>query len=112
MGHAHYSKGEYDLAISDCNKALEINPRLVDAYICRGLVYDRKGKYDQAISDYTKSLEIDQSNAIAYSNRAVIYYHMGKYDKAWEDVHKLQSMGKQIPPEFLKDLRQASGREK
>ena len=49
--------------------------------------------------------------AMAYNNRGIAYYHKGEYDKAWEDVHKAQSLGLQVPPEFIKDLREASGGE-
>ena len=48
---------------------------------------------------------------MAYTNRAVAYYYKGKYTKAWEDIYKAQSLGIQIHPEFLKDLREASGRQ-
>jgi len=47
----------------------------------------------------------------AHYNRAAAYYHKRQYDKAWEDVHKAQSMEYQIPPDFLKALRESSGRE-
>jgi tetratricopeptide (TPR) repeat protein len=51
-GNDYAKKGQYDEAISDYNKALEINPRYAEAYCGRGLAYDNKGQYDQAISDY------------------------------------------------------------
>ncbi len=41
-----------------------------DAYLNRGIVYQRKGQYDQAISDYNKALEINPRYALAYYNRA------------------------------------------
>jgi hypothetical protein len=50
--------------------------------------------------------------AKAYNNRGLAYYYKREYDKAWEDVHKVQSLGQQIHPEFLKILRKASGRER
>jgi hypothetical protein len=33
-------------------------------------------------------------------------------DKSWDDIKKAQDLGYQVPPEFLDDLRKASGREK
>jgi hypothetical protein len=41
-------------------------------------------------------------------NRAIAYAITGEYDKAWEDVHKVQSLGSQVHPEFLEALREAS----
>ena len=48
-GVAYAAKGQYDQAISDYNKALEMNPRFAKAYYNRGLAYWRKGQPDQAI---------------------------------------------------------------
>jgi hypothetical protein len=44
--------------------------------------------------------------------RAIAYFYKHEYDKAWDDVSKAQDLGSQIDPEFLKDLREASGRER
>jgi len=52
-------RGQCDQAMSDLTKALEINPRLADAYFNRGDVYLTKGQHNQAISDFNKVLEIN-----------------------------------------------------
>jgi tetratricopeptide (TPR) repeat protein len=44
-GITHYEKGEYDLAISQFTKTIEINPRLAEAYVSRGNAYDDKGEF-------------------------------------------------------------------
>jgi tetratricopeptide (TPR) repeat protein len=81
------------------------------AYNNRGVTYVLIGQYDQAISDYTKAIEINPEFARAYNNRGVAYYFKGEYKKAWVDVSKAQSLGGQVNPEFLKALREASGRQ-
>ena len=65
-GVTYKSKGQYDQAISDFTKALEIIPRFAEAYNNRGNAYAMKGQYDQAISDFTKALEINPRFAGAY----------------------------------------------
>jgi Flp pilus assembly protein TadD len=72
----------------------------------------KKGLYDQGISEFSKALDISPNDALAYGNRAVAYYIKREFEKAWRDVEKAQSLGYQFHPEFLKDLRKASGREK
>jgi tetratricopeptide (TPR) repeat protein len=108
----YHKKGQPDRALADFNKALELNPRLAEAYSNRGWAYFEKGQYDQAIADCDKALELNPRLAEAYNNRAIAYYLKKDYDKAWEDVHKAQSFGYKVHPGFLQELRQASGREK
>jgi tetratricopeptide (TPR) repeat protein len=110
-GNHYYIKGQSDKAISHYNKAIELNPSIDMAYNNRGRAYVSKGQYDQAISDFSKAIEINPRISVAYSNRGLAYYHKGEHDKAWEDVQKAQSLGYQVDPEFLKDLREASGRQ-
>lgn len=111
-GLAYLRKSQYDEAITEFNKAIEINPRYSLAYNDRGYAYLNKRQYDRAISDFTKAIEIKPRYHKAYNNRAVSYYYKGEYDRAWEDVQKAHSLGFQVHPNFLNDLRKASGREK
>lgn len=80
-------------------------------YNNRGIAYAKKGQYDQAISDFNKVLEINPGDANAHWNRGYAYYFKREYKKSWEDVKKAQSLGLQIHPEFLDNLRKASGRQ-
>ena len=65
-------------------------------------------RYDQAISHFNRVLEQNPRDARAYYERGLVYYNKGEYDKAWQDVHKAQSLGYQVPPEFLSLLSEAS----
>jgi tetratricopeptide (TPR) repeat protein len=111
-GVANEEQGNYAQAISDLNKAIEINPKYAEAYANRGDVYFSEGNFSQAISDYTKAIGIDPKNAKAYEGRGIVYFYQKDFDKAWEDVHKAESLGRRVWPRFIEDLKQASGREK
>ena len=50
-GIDYFHQGQFDQAIAEYSKALEINPRYANAYIYRGAAYDIKGQYDQAIAN-------------------------------------------------------------
>ena len=65
-------------------------------------------RYDRAISEFDRVLERNPRDARAYYERGLVYYNKGEYDKAWQDVHKAQSLGYQVPPEFLKLLSEVS----
>ena len=58
-GNTHHDKGEYDSAIANYTKAIDINARDAVAYNNRGIAYRAKGDNDSAIADYTKAIEIN-----------------------------------------------------
>ena len=109
-GIAYRKKGEFDKAISDFDQALAIDPNCAGFYNGRGVTYKEKGEFDMAISDYDQALRIDPNRGGFYHNRARAYCLKKEYEKSWDDVKKAQSLGYQVYPEFLEDLRQASGR--
>jgi Flp pilus assembly protein TadD len=51
-------KGQYDQAISDFNKAIEINPKYANAYNNRGIVYISLGNMVSACHDWLKACEL------------------------------------------------------
>jgi len=87
QGVAYSKKGQYDLAISEYTKAIEIQPYAY-IYAGRGDAYYKKGQYDQAISDFSKAIEIDPKYVDAYSNRGAAYERKGQYDQAISDCTK------------------------
>jgi len=84
-GVDYSQKGEYKRAVSDYNKAIEIDPGFVVAYLNRGFTHSKMGEYEKAISDYTKAIELNPRYAIAYRNRGFVYRKIGENDKAIAD---------------------------
>jgi tetratricopeptide (TPR) repeat protein len=82
------------------------------AYYNRGVAHAAKGQYDQTIFDCSKAVEINPRFAEAFLGRAAANYFKKKYDRSWEDIKRAEALGYKIPPNFLEELRKASGREK
>ncbi len=57
-GNIKYNSEDYQGAISDYTKAIEINPGFSDAYCNRGSAKNELKDYSGAISDYTKAIEL------------------------------------------------------
>ncbi len=73
-GVAHYNSGEYEKAIDEYNRAIELNPNYAPAYNNRGLAYYDQGMYSSAIADYTRAIQLSPNDTIAYYNRGNTYY--------------------------------------
>ncbi len=87
-GAAYANLGNDTKAISDFNKAIEINPEYVDAYSFRAISYGALGSQNQAISDYDKVLEVNPEDAATYNNRGVAYAKLGNNSRAISDYDR------------------------
>lgn len=88
-------KKDYDGAIVNYNKAIELKPDYAEAYNSRGNAYYSKGDNEQAIKDYTKSIELNNPLlSMVYRNRAISYEKKGDLVKARADRQKADELEK------------------
>jgi tetratricopeptide (TPR) repeat protein len=88
QGNGWNEEPEYDKAIADYSKAIELNPEFIDAYLRRGNIYSRKGQYNNAISDYSRLIELKPEDPESYYIRGGTYIGKGEYDNAISDFSK------------------------
>jgi len=88
-GLAYFSGEEYDKAIADFSRALELNRDYAEGYNNRGLVYHKKGEYDKAVSDYSEAIKINPECLKAYLNRGQLYRVNKEYGKAASDFRRV-----------------------
>jgi Tfp pilus assembly protein PilF len=77
--------GQWDNAIADLTKSIDINPKYPASYANRGIVYGSLGQQEKAIADFSKAITIDPHYKLALNNRGVAYGNTGQYDKAKSD---------------------------
>ena len=81
-----YQQKDWDRAIADCSKAIELDPQARDSYLMRGMILrDIKGNLDGAIADFDKAIKVDPTFAMAYSSRAWVRYKRNDLDGAIAD---------------------------
>lgn len=84
-GGVYYFNEDYDKAMVDFSRAIELKRDYADAYYNRGLVFNNWGKYKEAIQDYSASIQHRKGFAPVYYYRGNAYYNLGKYDSAIAD---------------------------
>ena len=78
---------DYNGAISDYTKAIELNPDTAVAYSNRGNSKSNLKDYNGAISDYTKAIELTPASN-AYFNRGLAKKKLEDYYGAISDYNK------------------------
>jgi len=87
-GWAYYNQGNFNQALSDDDKAILINPKLLYPYDDRGLIYAKEGRFDDAILEYTKAIDLNPYFAEVYYNRGNSYYQLDNYQQALNDFNE------------------------
>jgi tetratricopeptide (TPR) repeat protein len=87
-GRELFLNKDYDSAIEQVNKVIEMDEKYVEAYTLRGNCYLALKKNEEAVKDFSKAIEMDPNNRGAYLNRSLAYKAMGKLPQAKSDTLK------------------------
>ena len=88
-GFAYYwEKKDFDSAINDYTKAIELYPEFAETYGHRGIAHLSRGEFVSAINDYTQLIQLDEGFADAYKERGIAYLSRGDFDSAIDDYTK------------------------
>jgi tetratricopeptide (TPR) repeat protein len=87
-GRELFLSKDYDSAIEQFNKVIEMDEKYVEAYTLRGNCYSALKKNEEAVKDFSKAIEMDPNNRGAYLNRSLAYKAMGKLPQAKSDTLK------------------------
>ncbi len=74
-GFAALNDGDDDRAISEFTQALEVGPRMANAYDGRGYAWLGKHDYQAAIADFNEAIRFDPKNAQTYENRGIAHFN-------------------------------------
>lgn len=113
QGEKYFTLGEFDKAISELTKAIELDPWYAEAYYKRGcaelvmgdifnaerdfhIAIKMKQEYeaclldmlDKMLSECNESIELNPENTKAYYDRGNVYFIKGEHDKAINDYTK------------------------
>jgi tetratricopeptide (TPR) repeat protein len=110
-GMARETLENFEQAIADYNKAIEINPEYGNAYNNRGNIKAKQADYKGAIKDYNKAIELNSQFVEAYCNRGIARENLGDHSKALEDFDRAIELNPEYIDGYLRRamLRQDSG---
>lgn len=80
-------------ALSDYDKVLSLNPRVVYAWFNKGNIYYEAKDFTSAMQCYSEALKLDPEFGEAYFNRGLSYLNAGNKGQAFSDLSKAGELG-------------------
>jgi tetratricopeptide (TPR) repeat protein len=84
---------EYELAIEDLTKSIELNSTNASAYHSRGMVYYELKDYNLAVNDFKQAINLSHDNPVTFFNLGMSYYRLEDKESACPYFHKACSLG-------------------
>ena len=81
-------QGDFDGAVADFGRAIELDPGYALAYLNRGNARSFQGNSEAAIIDFDRAVALDPGNAEAYYNRATARSSLGNHEGAIADYDR------------------------
>jgi tetratricopeptide (TPR) repeat protein len=101
QGETNISKNLYNNAIKDFTRAININPKFVDALINRGSAYAKLGRFNDALTDFNDSLKYEKKDAVLYNKRGEIFLQNNLFDQAIKDFSSAIVLNPMFSDAFL-----------
>ncbi len=79
---------QYNEALADFRKALQLDPKKFDVYLARATLYMKMHEYQLALKDCDDVVKVDPLYMDAYRIRASAYNHLLRFDEAIADSTK------------------------
>ena len=82
LGIALQRQRKLSEAVGIFDKAIELNPDVIETWVNRGIALKELGRVDDAVASYDKAIELKPDYAEAHFNRANLLKDIGHLDKA------------------------------
>ena len=94
-GVSLYQQGNYEAALQQFDKVIELQPKAYVAYYARAVIFLTRGEYPRALENINQAIALAPDLAVAYYRRAQIYERVGDIVNAEADYKKAKELGYQ-----------------
>jgi tetratricopeptide (TPR) repeat protein len=95
LGLEFFLAQQYDQAIEQQGKVLELDPNFIDTYYFRGVSYLKKSMYKEGMGEFEKGVTISPVDTVALTGLGYGYAVTGKRAEAQKVLDKLNELSKQ-----------------
>jgi tetratricopeptide (TPR) repeat protein len=93
LGNASDREGNIQQAIRDYSRALDHNPKHIQALNNRGIMKGNTGDFNGGLMDFTAAIRFKPDYAESYYNRGIVRYQTGQAAEACKDWQQAAKLG-------------------
>jgi serine/threonine-protein kinase len=103
----YWGRRNYERAIEEFNRAMELEPSNADALRQIGNVRRRQGRFDDAIASYQRSADLDPRSHQAWFNLGETLLYTHRYDEARPNLERVAALAPQFLEGYIQRARLA-----
>jgi tetratricopeptide (TPR) repeat protein len=88
LGRIHSGTGQFDLAVQEFQRALDLNPRDADALVGMASTYEKAGRIPDAETTFKKAVALRPDNWDGYNALGLFYDRQRRYSEAVTQIQK------------------------
>lgn len=103
VGWYFYLTRQYEQAIEECRRALEMDSNFYMAHFLRGLSYVQMSRYTEALADYEQGSRLSGGTPLLLAAQGHVYALLGRTDETQEVLDELFRMSRQryVSPYYI-----------
>lgn len=90
-------RGQYDGALHDLGKCIEMEPANASHYITRAVALQLGGKHEESIEDYSVAINLEPESPRVWANRGLAWMRLGRNNRALKDLDKAVELWPEYP---------------
>ncbi len=105
LGKTKFAAKDYDNAMIDLDRAIQINPEFIYAYYARGIAKSELGDYNGATVDYDRYIELNSGDAEAYYRRGEAKKGLGELESTRENIEKTETLYEAAIADYIQTIK-------
>lgn len=96
IGHNYKALGDWEFAISEYSRAIELDAEQAEFYLCRAQCFLETEAWSRTEQDCTKGMTLQPELTDFYNMRGFAYYSLKEYERARQDVQACIALQPQV----------------